>query len=364
MAEIFHPSGYSDAANQAAAVLTALSAFGSLISVTYTCSAVNRVIGWTNILPFSRIWRESSPTLTYAEVHAAMKRFASSGEAQVVPNGTPAGGIFLHWLVTVVWIALSACFPTVETGASFTGGIIVYGHAIATAAVSFGFLWFRHDTSEHPEPTKRWQADSPWLLTGRPYLYWILGFFTFGFSAVVIIAAPMQTSEHHYLYPEVTFGIIAVSIIYWIIFIRPNSTGLAMFGLQMEHVTHKKLETTSDKLRVDNSERICETCQEHHEDDPHRHAQDGYARYVRVTAILGKEWGPRWLRWLFWYDEELDDDKSRPTSFHLEAVGDETRGEMPKGGQIARPYEVSASSIELSEHTPKITERQRTIRSP
>lgn len=42
--------------------------------------------------------------------------------------GSPEGGVVLHWMVTVVYICLTAPLPNIDSAIDFAGNLLVYGH--------------------------------------------------------------------------------------------------------------------------------------------------------------------------------------------------------------------------------------------
>lgn len=103
-------------------------------SLAYLEFAVKQSIGWTNILPLSRIWKRSGPLRpTYEkvpqrEVGDIDVTLTFGDESPYTYPGTPEGGIILHWVMTVVFICLTAAFESIRKGMSFTGDLLVYGH--------------------------------------------------------------------------------------------------------------------------------------------------------------------------------------------------------------------------------------------
>ena len=84
--------------------MTALSATGSILAITYTSAKVRQGIAMSNILPWSRLWmrehRHGSPTT--------------------------AGGILLHWIFGLFGIIYTMSIKDVSNAISFPGFIQVY----------------------------------------------------------------------------------------------------------------------------------------------------------------------------------------------------------------------------------------------
>lgn len=290
--------GNSERAKLVAAVLTALSAVGSMISVTYTCVRVKHCIGWSNILPWSSLWRLSSPVrIPWWRVTAILQPNLPGQLPQTfeIPRGTPQGGVVLSWLVTTFWLCLSAAF-SYANAIKFTSNFLVYGHFFASAAVGYGFFmgafevspYFRHDPDRRV-PTPNWNSGVPWSLLFPQKHKWIghilLGGLLFSISIVVIVCGLTYSDGRVYFY--VIIGMLVLTTLYWFLWIYPpmaNRT-LGLFGLCVSQATHG-----IDDRR--DSERTCDICPVY-EDHPeaHRHAQDGYLTYNHIWVKDGSEMG-------------------------------------------------------------------------
>ena len=117
--------GDSERAQQAWAIIVAISASGSMVSVIYTCArgelhgavlqsqdthgdVVKQAIAHSNILPWSKTWARES-------------RFTPS---------TPQGGLMLHWIFSVALISASSAISNLSE-AIFTPGLIqVYAQGV------------------------------------------------------------------------------------------------------------------------------------------------------------------------------------------------------------------------------------------
>lgn len=128
----------------AACICVAMSAFGSILSVSYTCVRVKQSIGWANILPWSQLWRrqgriqpdyelvkdvDGKPDLKYKFSDRPFNR-----------PGTPEGGIILHWVTTVIYICGTAKYDSLGDAIKFANQVLVFGHFWAEAAVAFLFI--------------------------------------------------------------------------------------------------------------------------------------------------------------------------------------------------------------------------------
>jgi hypothetical protein len=135
MARFFCPTGEVTAvATQAAAVLIVLSAVGSMVSVAYTAVRVKQAIGWANILPLSHVWRRTSLStvlrhfLKKPEDHELRK---AVNQAARLRNGTPAGGVILHWIFSILFVIVVRClYNPDDQGNSLllAGSLLIFGH--------------------------------------------------------------------------------------------------------------------------------------------------------------------------------------------------------------------------------------------
>lgn len=139
----------SDTAAVATAVLIALSSIGSMLSVAYTgvrgahllsilscvvthIKTVKQSIGWTNILPWSWLWRRTGPLrpkYSWRDIEHGQREVALIFDQDALTHpGSPEGGVILYWLTTVVWICLSASSTDTTYAVGFSGNMLVYGH--------------------------------------------------------------------------------------------------------------------------------------------------------------------------------------------------------------------------------------------
>ena len=94
---------------------------------------VKQIIGWTNILPLSSVW--ASTNLSFK-----LRRFIPSrqsyrfqdmrSQADIVRQGTPSGGVLLHFIFSVVMICVSRGFTSFQESLSFPGSLLIYGHFV------------------------------------------------------------------------------------------------------------------------------------------------------------------------------------------------------------------------------------------
>jgi amino acid transporter len=280
--------GNSKRAQEAWAILTALSAVGSIISVTYTCVRVKQTIAWTNILPWSPFLRTSAPMRSRGHCETMEMRplipqsiNETSRPQPTLRIGTPQGGIVLHWVVCVFYICISAAIPAVTEAISFPGLLVSYGHAIVGAIIGLFFPKFR--TIEYKIPKeRRWDpGELPRWLRPKPSQY-LLGLVSAAGNIVILVLAaigPYKNADgttraiKGWYFTVTSFGLLAFSVAYYAIFLASEtSTGVQIAGVNLKRQQHGD----GDNLDVT---RQCEVCVYREPGVAHRHARDGYLYY-------------------------------------------------------------------------------------
>ena len=116
--------GNSQGAYQAWSVIIAISTLGSMNSIIYTFSRLKQVIGVGNIFPWSHFWSSDSPDLKDHRNYDVDK--------------SPRGGLWLHWIMSVILIAISAGVDSTLESISMPGLIQTYTHCLIIVFISFG----------------------------------------------------------------------------------------------------------------------------------------------------------------------------------------------------------------------------------
>jgi hypothetical protein len=111
LAAAIHFAPRAFVASTAFKICMAMSAFGTVLAVTYTASKVKQSIAIQRILPFWRYLQKD--------------------------DKTPKGALLLHWVTSVIFIAAA---PTHSDGYSFAIGLYTYGHIMITIFVAIGLL--------------------------------------------------------------------------------------------------------------------------------------------------------------------------------------------------------------------------------
>ena len=163
-------------------VFVALSALGNVMTVTYGHSRVNQEIAKEGVLPLGTFW------------------------ATTWPIGAPTGGLFLHFIPSIIMIT------AVPYGDAYNFIIDVEGYprAIVFLLAGIGLFILRFS--------------SPWKLIPRPFKAWssIAAFFLVAqtFMLVVPFLRPpggkSDTSQPYWAYPLVGIGVMLFAFLYYL----------------------------------------------------------------------------------------------------------------------------------------------------
>ncbi|ETS82445.1 hypothetical protein PFICI_04321 [Pestalotiopsis fici W106-1] len=307
----------SETAAVATAVLIALSSIGSMLSVAYTGVRVKQSIGWTNILPWSWLWRRTGPLrpkYSWRDVDHGQRKVALIFDQDALTHpGSPEGGVLLYWLTTIVWICLSASSTDTTYAVNFAGNMLVYGHFFVEGLVGIGFIWFdpfqdrfqntgypaldwyRTESDRNPapwmrqKPAEKGQYWSLYRLKDGP-LQTLLGIIILAFSLVIVISDLWRSDGRTAL--AVVGGVLVVGWIYWWVFVRYESARhvFKFLGYDMIPCTHGE-----DDLANDPPTRICHWCVTLRAG--HRHPHDSYLSFNEFS-LRGKP-RPRFLYTIF-----------------------------------------------------------------
>ncbi|KAH8812191.1 amino acid permease-domain-containing protein [Xylogone sp. PMI_703] len=156
------------------AILIAISASGSLLSMIYTSARVKQVIGISNIMPWSKIWRSPIPSPSQTQLRRRSE------------FPTPQGGLILHWIFTVILISATSGMDSIAESISFSGNLQAYASGWVGVFISIGFLFLF--SRSIPAPTqRRWSNSTEFILfrtwTGKI----IFAGLYFAFNAYVIV---------------------------------------------------------------------------------------------------------------------------------------------------------------------------------
>ena len=146
------------------------------------------------------------------------------------------------------------------------------------------FYWFRPGTAGRV-PAPLWDAPDPprWIYHG--FTSWfakaLLGLVPFGVGLVVIVAEPVYAANRYALY--VMISLIAVALLHWFAFVYPPTASkvYARTGFSMEQCVHGVNDCA-------NIERQCDVCEDYNPPEEHRHAQEGYLNFNRLSVNKGR----------------------------------------------------------------------------
>lgn len=164
------------------AILIAISASGSLLSVIYTCARgmwllsprelyslyqVKQVIGMSNTIPWSNVWKSGS--------FVPAPRANSGGRSEFP---TPKGGLMLHWIFSVATISATSGIGRLTEAIGFPGTLQAYASG-----------WVGSRLRIHQSSDQRWLLPTVFISIGFPFLFLKKQFF---FMKPRNIPAPTQ----------------------------------------------------------------------------------------------------------------------------------------------------------------------------
>jgi amino acid transporter len=160
-------------------VLVILSAFGSIAATSFAQARVNQELAKQELIPCSRFWASSWPW------------------------GTPATGLLLHWLVSVLVIIV----PPPGQIYSFLVTLGAYPVSVIGIMVSSGLLYLKFT------PDERWSSPSP-----APT--WAVSVFLVSNMILVVLPwiPPLDAVDDafpYYAYPAGGCAILASGVLYW-----------------------------------------------------------------------------------------------------------------------------------------------------
>ncbi|KUJ17477.1 amino acid transporter [Mollisia scopiformis] len=179
VASLFMKKVFGKTASRGLSVFVGLSALGNVMTVTYAHARVNQEIAKEGILPFSSFW------------------------ATTYPTGAPTGGLFLHFIPSIIMIT------AIPFGDAYNFIVDVEGYprAIVFATVVIGLFFLR------------WKKP----FAERPFKVFlpIAGFFLVG--QLFVLVAPFlrppggkgDTSQPYWAYPLVGLGVMFAGLVYY-----------------------------------------------------------------------------------------------------------------------------------------------------
>ena len=181
---------FGEKANKAISVLIALSAIGNVLAVLFSQGRINQELGREGVLPFSKFWASNRPF------------------------NSPLAGLALQWGVTLIIILA----PPGGDAYSFLLNLISYPLNIFNALVALGLLLiylFPNSTLGHG-----------WSSPVRATLPVVLFFFLANIFLIIVPLVPPADGQSPYesipywLHPVVSFGLLALGGLWWLIWAR------------------------------------------------------------------------------------------------------------------------------------------------
>jgi amino acid transporter len=172
-------------------VLIILSAFGSIAATSFAQARVNQEIAKEGLLPFASFFAKSSAF------------------------GTPAAGLFLHWLVSVIVIVVP---PPGEIYA-FLVTLGAYPVSVLAVLVAGGLLYLQNT------PAEKWSSPAPAPTAA------VVTFLLANVALIILPwippagCRPIHTSFPSYAYPAGGCAVLAVGVVYWVWWARGKVWG-------------------------------------------------------------------------------------------------------------------------------------------
>lgn len=172
-----------------------ISAFGNIAATSFAQARVNQELGKDGLLPFSNFWKSSSQW------------------------NTPAAGLFLHWIVSVLVIIV----PPPGEIYNFLVDIGGYPVSAISVSISAGLLYLQHS------PSEGWQS---------PFRAKKIYIIVFLLSNCLLLTLPWirpldgKGDSHfpYYAYPATALAILALGAVYWILWAKLKPLVVGSFG--------------------------------------------------------------------------------------------------------------------------------------
>lgn len=161
---LFDNTAGPDTARRVMAGLISVSIFGNIIAMTFAAARVKQELAKEGILPFSLFFARGYVTpwsrirrrpVASASDEDSIAEFSIETDSRI--ERSPAAALFLHWLSSVVLVAVTA-FLKPTTSYSLLLGLFSYcDHILIGALVSGGLLYLKFD-AWRTESRRRWSA--------------------------------------------------------------------------------------------------------------------------------------------------------------------------------------------------------------
>ncbi|KAA8910684.1 high-affinity methionine permease [Sphaerosporella brunnea] len=161
----------------------ALSNLGNVLAVSFAHSRVNQEFAKEGILPFPKFWASNKPF------------------------NAPAASLFLHWLVSVIFLVA----PPAGDAYGFIVDLYTYPGAWINTFVALGLLYLQFS------PRQKWTS---------PFHSYVPFTVIFLLSNVFLVIVPFippsrNTSSYpHYVFPLVGVGVLLLGVAYWLVWAK------------------------------------------------------------------------------------------------------------------------------------------------
>lgn len=167
-------------------VCTCISAAGNILAVVYTSSKVKQAIALHHFIPFSTFFAAEQ-------------------------NGTPGGGLLLHWISSAVVIV---AIPDTTDAYGFLLGLFSWGQLLVGVFVGFGLPRLAKALTSRKDKEIVWEP----LITGQKLRY-VLGGILGAFNIVIMVFAALPYDPHtipRRWWPISILGCVCGgSLVYW-----------------------------------------------------------------------------------------------------------------------------------------------------
>ncbi|KAI0162305.1 high affinity methionine permease [Xylariaceae sp. FL1272] len=180
VASYFFEKVFGVAARRALSVLVALSAFGNVMTVTFSQSRVNQELAKEGVIPFPKFWASSWPF------------------------GSPSAGLLLHFIpsfIVIVAIPFGNAYNFILDLEGYPGSVINF-------LVVSGLIYLRFSEPNAPRPFKAWWPVILFFLAGQ------------AFQLVAPFLRPPGGKGDtpplpYWLYAVVSIAILVATVLYW-----------------------------------------------------------------------------------------------------------------------------------------------------
>ncbi|KAF2099470.1 hypothetical protein NA57DRAFT_55435 [Rhizodiscina lignyota] len=167
-------------------IATGIASFGTLVFITYTTAKVKQAIAWQRIIPFSNFFGRQDPYFD-----------------------SPGGGLFLHWIISV--IAILALGDMGSESRLFFSGIYSWGYQVMFVFLGIGLLRLEYRMRLYDD---NWR---PSYLKNKFVLIFVAAIFV-GINIVILVITALPNDPGQvacFYWPVAIAGTVVFSVMYW-----------------------------------------------------------------------------------------------------------------------------------------------------